>query len=1052
MPNRLCYADAVKLLGGTDSALVAALDNLTGGLLLAGSGGTDQFALSLFDAKGELARLSRELVSGLTERLRGLGRFDRTERLTAAHKVIVLTAYFEAVNAVQPPFEPEELWPGRAAQVGLATDDRPASGRLKELVGVLNDSDIPGHPIRLGSEPMPEVLRTFYASLSHRVIAVLKETASCSQAAEDVLTGEVPTVALRRYELHLRALAADFPEVAFWVNHLDHAATHDRLLRLQHGLEGLGEVLEEIASNAIPIDDRRQALARRYERVLDRPIVSTGDVPEGLIIPSLRSAYINPCFQTAEATDASQLDQEQWWESYDVRDDLQEFLIGYLTSLDATRAPLVVLGQPGSGKSVLTQVLAARLPASDFLAVRVTLRDVPADTDLQSQIEHAIRDATGESLTWPALARTAGGALPVILLDGFDELLQATGIGQTDHLEQVVRFQEREADQGRPVAVLITSRIAVADRARIPRGGATALRLEPFTDRQVEQWLAVWNGHNLDRLTKRGLLPLTAQAALRHPELAAQPLLLLMLALYDATDNGLQKRAQTMDHADLYEQILRRFAEREIHKTRPELAGDPLETAIGDELLRLSIAGFAMFNRGRQWVTEDELSADLTALSPAPVVERHLRDFHAPPTPAQQVIGRFFFIHQAQALRKDTRLTTCEFLHATFGEFLVARLILRELLDLAEVAMAHSRHAVDDGFVRTLLSFAPLTLRGQIIDFLRPLVGRLDHDRRRLIRDLLLTTFHGALDSPRETGHESYRPSRISAPARHAAYSANLLLLTAVMGGPVHGRELFPDARVPAAEWRRHALLWRSQFTPEAWGRLAGALALQRTWYAGNREVSISLRDDESWTAYEPDVFWMFHSPPGHARRRRYGWRLNRTHHLLRESHFTCDFAEDVAWHALAAVVTDLDYGDVEGPEDIEATTAFGVLSPDEAISVTNAITRVWLISSHPDGRGDLQRAYEDCLLVIQNSRPNEDAVARDAYFARLLRQLAADRERLSAEFRARVLEYLRPCILTEAHLAARPMVRGWAELAFADVGWPPVRWAADGLMGHSSG
>jgi hypothetical protein len=33
----------------------------------------------------------------------------------------------------------------------------------------------------------------------------------------------------------------------------------------------------------------------------------------------------------------------------------------------------------------------------------------------------------GERLDWPTLARSSDGALPVVLLDGFDELLQATG-------------------------------------------------------------------------------------------------------------------------------------------------------------------------------------------------------------------------------------------------------------------------------------------------------------------------------------------------------------------------------------------------------------------------------------------------------------------------------------------------------------------------------------------------------------------------------------------------------------------------------------------------
>jgi hypothetical protein len=64
---------------------VTMLDRLLGGLLLGATGGGSEFVLSLFDAKGELARLSGGLVHGLSTRLHGLSRFDRTERLTAAH-------------------------------------------------------------------------------------------------------------------------------------------------------------------------------------------------------------------------------------------------------------------------------------------------------------------------------------------------------------------------------------------------------------------------------------------------------------------------------------------------------------------------------------------------------------------------------------------------------------------------------------------------------------------------------------------------------------------------------------------------------------------------------------------------------------------------------------------------------------------------------------------------------------------------------------------------------------------------------------------------------
>ncbi|MGP3920124.1 NACHT domain-containing protein [Nonomuraea sp. 10N515B] len=1041
MPNGLSYADAVKLLGGSNTGLVAALDRLTGGVLLAATGGGSEFVLSLFDAKGELARLSGELVSGLGDRLRGFGRFDRTERLTAAHKVIVLTGFFEALSAVTPA----ELRLDKAAQVTVVGSTQPSSNRLRDLVGVLLDSDIPGEPLKAGEHTMHAVLREFYASLSERLIAYLRETDAWTRLGsveemERHLTIDVPDAAIRRYEEHLRRLAGEFPEVAFWANRLHHSATHEQLLRLHAGLEGLGRVLGDIAAGTAVADHRRLALTRRYQRVLDRPILATDDVPEGLAIPSLAAAYVNPSFRAAEVTHASPLDQEQWWDQHPVRDDLQGFLIGYLTSISATCGPLIVLGQPGSGKSVLTQALAARLPAADFLTVRVALRDVPADTDLQSQIEYAIRDETGETLTWPALARTAGGALPVVLLDGFDELLQATGIGQTDYLEQVARFQEREADQGRPAAVIVTSRIAVADRARIPRGGATAIKLEPFSDQQVEQWLTVWNDHNSSSLAARGLRPLPRDAALRQPTLAGQPLLLLMLALYDAADNALQQPGQRLNEADLYERILRRFAEREIHKTRPELAGGPLQDAVEQELLRLSIAGFAMFNRGRQWVTDDELTADLTALLRESPSEHRLADFHAPPTPAQQVISRFFFIHQAQALRKDGGLTTCEFLHATFGEFLVARLTLRELADLAAATAARSRRSVDDGFVRALLSFAPLTTRGQIVDFLTVLTGQFTDDQRRSLRSLLLTIFHGALESPMDTSHDSYQPAQFTLPARHAAYSGNVLLLIAMISGPVTGRELFPRAPYPASSWRRRALLWRSQFSAEAWRNLAAILSLERTWYRNDRDVSIDMAPDQVWSAPELDPYWTFYGSTYAISREWEGWHVVRTQHLLRESHFTGDLGQDIAWHALEAITRELDGVDSEGPDDVEATSAFGVLSPGRALSVTNAITRVWLASSRPTGGDDLQQAYEDCFLVILRSREEGDTVSRNVYLARVLRQLAADRDRLSPDYRADVLDFLsslNESIVNEPYLARFPVVRRWGEQAFEDVGWP---------------
>ncbi|WP_248965449.1 NACHT domain-containing protein [Sphaerisporangium perillae] len=758
MPRRLSYGDAAKLLGG--GALVKALDRLTGGLLLAATGGGSELALSLFDAKGELARLSHELVNGLGDRLKGLSRFDRTDRLAAAQKVLVVTAYFDVVHQVELPFDAARLRLGASAQVGLATREAVPSRRPGVLAALLVKGDIPGPSPRDRAGTMAEELYRFYQSLGDDLIAYVDGLPvwgslplSSREGFTRVLAETVPGAAVRRYQELFRRLAVDFPEVAFWAERLDHDETRREVREMTVGLEGLGRVLDDISTGRLP-DDRRQALARRYRKQLERPIVATGDAPDALVIPTLGDAYVNPDFRVAPVVFSDRLDEESWWEGHAVRDDLQGFLVGHLTSPYAAECPLIVLGQPGSGKSVLTKVLSARLPANDFMAVRVLLREVPADTDLQSQIEYAIRDATGESLSWPALTRSAGDALPVILLDGFDELLQATNIGQSDFLEQVVRFQEREADQGRPVAVIVTSRTAVADRARIPPGGAVAVRLEPFTEEQIERWLSVWNAANAFYLAGRGLAPLSVPVVMRQPALASQPLLLLMLALYDASGNALQRHGENLDPADLYDRILMRFAEREILKASPAMHGERLREAVEEELLRLAVAAFAMLNRGRQWATEEELDADLTALL-GTWPQRPVMSFAIPSTPAQIVIGRFFFVHQAQAIRDDTRVTTCEFLHATFGEFLVTRLIARELADLVAVTEVTARHraTADAGFLRALLGPA----------------------RTEALRGLLLTYFHNSMEAAKDVTHAEYEPEHRTPPARHAVYSANLV-------------------------------------------------------------------------------------------------------------------------------------------------------------------------------------------------------------------------------------------------------------------------------------
>jgi hypothetical protein len=997
----LSYADAVRLMGGRDSKTVAALDSLTGGLLLAASAAGGGFALSLLGAKGELARLSNELVRGLGERLRGLDRFTRSQRLAAAHSVLALSAYFDVLAGTELPFDASELELTKARQAALATGGAPGSGRLGALAAGLLRAEVPMPAPQRPYEVSLDAMRGFYRDLSGQLSRFVSGLAVWDRLDETsrrrftvALSDEVPDRAVARYEELFRELAVEFPEVAFWANLVDHQATREQVRRLGTGMAGLEQMLAGIAGGRVP-DGRRLGLSRAYQAVLQRPVFTAGDVPAGLRLPLLGDAYVNPDFRVVAAATASErFAQESWWDEQPVRDDLEGFLAGHLTAPQAVQAPLLVLGQPGSGKSVLTQVLAARLPPGEFLVVRVVLREVAADAELQKQIEDAIRSATGESLAWPDLARSAGDALPVVLLDGFDELLQATGVSQTDYLRKVAEFQEREAVQGRPVAVLVTSRIAVADRAQ-PVAGMVVARLEPFREAQISQWLRVWNDANAAGLAARGLAPLAPQTALAHAELASQPLLLLLLALYDADGNPLQRADADLGEAELYERLLTSFAGREVRKSGADLPDRQFENAVEQELLRLSVVSFAMFSRGRQWVSDAELDADLPALLGPLDSRADPTQLRAPLTAAQVVAGRFFFVHEAQATRDNTRLRTYEFLHATFGEYLIARLVTRELSDLsdtAQLAVGRSRPVpADDAFLHALLSFMPLTTRGTIMSFLAERLRALPEPRREQLGAMLLELFRDSLGPRHDTRYDDYTPLPLPVPARHAAYSASLTVLTVLSAGEVTGKQLFPAARDPVEDWRKLALLWRSQLPLEGWAGLIGAIVPDRIWDNDQRDIRLHPQN-ASQPPWSPDPRWSYNRRLGYEYKPRAPghfsiWMDFDSWQVRDQARFLCDHRDDALVHALEPFAGDLD----------AMITSFHSYwpDPDRAVSAANALITLWLAFSKDSAPDELAAAYDTCLKIVVQGFSPYDTETWERFRIMVLRQLAADQRRL---------------------------------------------------------
>nr|WP_052478028.1 ATP-binding protein [Kibdelosporangium sp. MJ126-NF4]CEL15479.1 hypothetical protein [Kibdelosporangium sp. MJ126-NF4]CTQ92119.1 hypothetical protein [Kibdelosporangium sp. MJ126-NF4] len=824
----LSYADAVKLLGAKESKIVTALDKVLGGALLAGSGVDLWGLLGWFDAKAEFIRLSHELVTKVSGRR--LSRHDRTERLHAAHTVIVLVAFFEAFDELE---------------LGLGTKDL---GPTKQHGSGLPSPTIYGDEMLYAAVPVPgpefphdryiEELTTWYTEFAvdlRKTVSQLAIWDSLNETRQglvhDRVGDKLPPRAVRRYEELFRQLAADFPEVAYWRQSHETQALGTALARLE-------TALEPITTGDSP-SERRAELARRYRAMLNHSIIEPDQVPDGLSIPKLAECYVDPNYQVCESDPGASFASKEWWDGKPVRHDIHLFLAGYLTSPRAAIAPLLVLGDPGSGKSVLTKVLAARLPASDFLVLRVELRTTPADTDIREQIEHGLRELLQEQVNWPTLVRSAGAALPVVVLDGFDELLQATGVSQTDYLTRIARFQRDSAELGRPVAFVVTSRISVADRAATPKDSAV-LRLVPFQDTQIAQWLRVWNRVNAQYFTNKGLGPLAAGIVARYADLSEQPLLLLMLALYDADGNALHNSGLIRE-AELYERLLTTFARREVSKNVDHRSEGEIADAVEAELQRLSIVAFSMFNRGTQWVSEQDLDEDLGALLPRKQGRRGTR---APLGAGEAVLGRFFFVQRAQAIRDERTLRTYEFLHATFGEYLVARAtwqILRNMTVVESSRRPTFTAVVDDTELYALLSFAPLSSRAPVIGFLRDMSAQLTVEDRAVLADLLIGMFTVVRQPRPSQAFADYEPIGQSMAGRQAVYSLNLVLLIAMVKAMVTGTELFGENKEIAWSWSRCATLWQSQLSEADWSTLLDTLQVSRFMKGNRRDLSISV-------------------------------------------------------------------------------------------------------------------------------------------------------------------------------------------------------------------
>lgn len=217
-------------------------------------------------------------------------------------------------------------------------------------------------------------------------------------------------------------------------------------------------------------------------------------------------------------------------------------------------------------------------------------------------------------------------------------------------------------------------------------------------------------------------------------ELAEQPLLLIMLALYDSEANELAK-TNDIQRTELYDNLLRRFIRRERRRYVPgfvDKTADEQEIIIDQEMNRLGVVAIGMYNRKGVVIRSRQLEKDLDLFGAHRVdgsPKAHtLKE-------SESVLSGFFFIHKSTAqdndAHSDTSESAYEFLHNTFGEFLAADFILRNTINEVKEILV-DRKFKSAGLINKLsnpdslnsgwfycLMFVPLYSRPVVIEMLR---------------------------------------------------------------------------------------------------------------------------------------------------------------------------------------------------------------------------------------------------------------------------------------------------------------------------------------------
>ncbi len=324
----------------------------------------------------------------------------------------------------------------------------------------------------------------------------------------------------------------------------------------------------------------REVLARTLGSLSLRGLdVASSDATGDAKRISLESVYVDLDTTIAESTDDPKRRREP----------SQDRESKPLTALHAVAKhnPVVLLGDPGSGKSTFVNYLAFRLAAgsanrktafdarawprelADLVPIVVVLRDFAAGLDSRDLVgPHSLHDFIDAQLSVqklefakPVLADALDKGRAIVLLDGLDEIPDADARARTRDAVEAFIARYRKSRH------IVTCRTLSYQDRRVQLAGATSFQIAPFDREKIHRFIRAWYAElerigTLNRIDAEnlGTRLRTSVERVDLRRLAPNPLLLTVMAVVN-THKGRLPDARALVYRDVIDLLLWRWDE-----------------------------------------------------------------------------------------------------------------------------------------------------------------------------------------------------------------------------------------------------------------------------------------------------------------------------------------------------------------------------------------------------------------------------------------------------------------------------------------------------------